>query len=102
MSTASGQLSITWLGHSTVKITSPGGKILLIDPWGMNNPKTPDDQKMIDHIDLMLITHGHYDHIGDGVQIARATTPQVVANFETFHYHHGKEDQNTNPRNKGG
>src|SRR2546423_410989 len=59
MSTASGQLSITWLGHSTVKITSPGGKILLIDPWVMNNPKTPDDQKMIDHLDLMLITHGH-------------------------------------------
>src|SRR2546430_15808616 len=102
MSTASGQLSITWLGHSTVKITSPGGKILLIDPWVMNNPKTPDDQKMIDHLDLMLITHGHYDHIGDGVQIARATTPQVVANFETCHWLQGKGIQNTHPMNKGG
>src|SRR5436305_31095 len=58
MSTASGQLSITWLGHSTVKITSPGGKVLLIDPWVMNNPKTPDDQKTIDHLDLMLVHHG--------------------------------------------
>ena len=82
MSAASGQLGITWLGHSTVTITSPGGKVLLIDPWVMNNPKTPDDQKTIDHLDLMLITHGHYDHIGDGVQIARATTPQVVPFLE--------------------
>jgi L-ascorbate metabolism protein UlaG (beta-lactamase superfamily) len=102
MSTASGQLSITWLGHSTVKITSPSGKILLIDPWVMNNPKTPDDQKTIDRLDLMLITHGHYDHIGDGVQIARATTPQVVANFETCHWLQGKGIQNSNPMNKGG
>ena len=62
-------LRATWLGHSTVKITSPGGTVLLIDPWVMNNPKTPDDQKTIDHLDLMVITHGHYDHIGDAVQI---------------------------------
>src|SRR5918911_4316210 len=102
MSAASGQLSITWLGHSTVKITSPGGKVLLIDAWLMNNPKTPDDQKRIDHLDLMLITHGHYDHISDAVQIARATTPQVVANFETCHWLQGKGIQNTSPMNKGG
>ena len=75
-------LQVTWLGHSTFKLRSPGGKILLIDPWVAGNPACPDDQKTIDQLDLMLITHGHFDHIPDAVDIAPHTRPQIVAIYE--------------------
>ena len=60
-------VKITWLGHSTFRIETPGGKTVIIDPWVMNNPACPDEQKAIRQIDVMLCTHGHGDHIGDAV-----------------------------------
>lgn len=102
MSAASTQARITWLGHSTVKLGSPGGKEILIDPWVMNNPSTPDDCKNIDRLDLMLITHGHFDHIGDAVDIAKRTKPQVVCIHEAGHWLQSKGVENTRPMNKGG
>lgn len=102
MSTSAGQARFTWLGHSTVKVTSPGGKKILIDPWVMNNPTTPAEHKNIDQLDLMLITHGHFDHIGDAVDIAKRTKPQVVCIFETGHWLQGKGVENTIAINKGG
>lgn len=102
MSTSAGQARITWLGHSTVKITSPSGKEILIDPWVANNPATPAEHKNIDRLDLMLITHGHFDHIGDAVDIAKRTTPQVVCIFEIGHWLQGKGIKNVQAINKGG
>jgi L-ascorbate metabolism protein UlaG (beta-lactamase superfamily) len=76
------EVSFTWLGHGTWKVRSAKGKDVLIDPWVMNNPVTPDKLKTVDKCDLMLITHGHFDHIHDAVEIARRTKPTIVCNHE--------------------
>lgn len=75
-------VSFTWVGHGTWKARSARGKDVLIDPWVMNNPACPDTLKTVDRCDLMLITHGHFDHIHDAVEIARRTKPVIVTNHE--------------------
>ncbi len=72
-------LSITWLGHSTFIIITPGGKRIVTDPWLEGNPACPADRKRIDEADLILLSHGHSDHSGDVVTVARATEAPVVA-----------------------
>jgi L-ascorbate metabolism protein UlaG (beta-lactamase superfamily) len=92
---------ITWLGHATFKITSPNGKVVMIDPW-VNNPVCPAEQKNIDKVDLMLVTHGHFDHVADAVNIAKATKPQVAAMVELAGWLQSKGVENTIGFNKGG
>ncbi len=71
-------IKLTWLGHATFRIETPGGKIVIIDPWVMGNPKCPDSEKQVKKVDILLCTHGHGDHIGDAVEIARQHNPVVV------------------------
>jgi L-ascorbate metabolism protein UlaG (beta-lactamase superfamily) len=93
---------ITWLGHATVKIETVSGKTILIDPWLEGNPATPQDQKKIEQLDLMLITHAHGDHMGDAVSIARQTKPEVVTIFDFCEYLQSKGIENCTGINKGG
>ena len=95
-------VQITWLGHATFKITSPQGKIILIDPWTQGNPACPDQHKNIDHVDIMLVSHGHFDHVGDAISIATATKPTCVAIVELAGWLESKGVQNTIGMNKGG
>ena len=95
-------VEITYLGHSTFKFNSPGGKILLVDPWVMNNPVCPDDLKNIDHLDIMAVTHAHFDHIGDAAEIGNRHQPKVVGIYETCVWLNGKGVENIMPMNKGG
>jgi L-ascorbate metabolism protein UlaG (beta-lactamase superfamily) len=76
------EVSFTWVGHGTWKVHSARGKEILIDPWVMNNPVAPAALKKVERCDLMLITHGHFDHVHDALEIARATRPKIVTNFE--------------------
>lgn len=94
--------SLTYLGHATFKLTTGSGKVVLIDPWVMNNPACPDPLKSFDKIDLMLITHGHFDHIADAVDLAKKHEPDVVAIFETCVWLQGKGVEKCSGMNKGG
>ena len=96
-----GGTTITWLGHSTFLIETDGKRIL-IDPWVMNNPACPEDLKDVGDLDGMLITHGHFDHIGDAVEIAKSAAPQTVAIPETATWLGSKGVENVVDMNKGG
>jgi L-ascorbate metabolism protein UlaG (beta-lactamase superfamily) len=94
--------TFTWLGHGTFRITTAQGKTILVDPWVMNNPACPAHEKMVATVDAMLCTHGHFDHIGDAVEIARSHDPLVVGIFELCHWLERKGVRRTSPMNKGG
>ena len=65
------RLAITWLGHSTFLIRTPGGRRVLLDPWLRGNPACPEALKKPPRADLILVSHGHADHMDDVVR-ARA------------------------------
>jgi L-ascorbate metabolism protein UlaG (beta-lactamase superfamily) len=78
---AAGSTDITWYGHSAFKVTTPSGKVLLIDPWLANpaNPKGKELLAALDKVDQILLTHAHGDHIGNTVEIAKKTGAKLVA-----------------------
>jgi L-ascorbate metabolism protein UlaG (beta-lactamase superfamily) len=93
---------LTWQGHATFRITTPSGKVIVVDPWVQTNPACPDALKKFDRIDTMLITHGHFDHIADAVTLAKEFKPLVVGIFETCAWLESKGVTQTSAMNKGG
>ena len=84
-STFAAQVEVLWLGHGVVRITSTTGKVILVDPFIKQNPKVPPeykDLKAIGKVDVILVTHGHADHVADLEELARLTGATVVANYE--------------------
>ncbi|MGI8990702.1 MAG: metal-dependent hydrolase [Bryobacteraceae bacterium] len=94
-------MQITWLGHGTFQLVLPTGETVILDPWIEGNPAYPAGHA-ISKIDLMLITHGHFDHIHDAVPLARKFEPPVVAIYEICHWLESKGVENTKAMNKGG
>jgi L-ascorbate metabolism protein UlaG (beta-lactamase superfamily) len=75
---------LTWYGQSAFKIVTSSGKVLLVDPW-LSNPVFENAKAEIaalKHVDLILITHGHSDHVGDAVEIGKKTGAKLVATFD--------------------
>jgi len=66
--------TFTWYGHSCFEVRTPGGKTILIDPF-FANPRSPRTHDSIERCDLMLVTHGHNDHMGDAVALASRLRP---------------------------
>ena len=66
--------SFTWLGHAAVEVRTPGGKVILFDPW-LTNPLSPRSPDTIQELDVLLVTHGHGDHMGDAVALAARLRP---------------------------
>jgi L-ascorbate metabolism protein UlaG (beta-lactamase superfamily) len=95
-------LSITWLGHATFLLRSPGGKRILLDPWVIGNPTSPESAKKLGELDLVLITHGHHDHTADAVSIGRSSGAQVVAPYEVSVWLGQKGLQHITGMNPGG
>ena len=66
--------TFTSYGHSCVEVRTPGGKVILIDPW-FGNPRSPRTADSVEACDLLLVTHGHFDHMGDAVALASRLRP---------------------------
>jgi len=94
---------ITYYGHSTFTLTTPGGSVAMIDPFVMSNPLCPENLKKVEKVDAIFITHGHTDHIADLLAIAAAHKPKIAATFETYMWLESKKTGATVvPCNKGG
>ena len=94
-------MQITWLGHGTFQFRLPSGHVILMDPWTDGNPAYPQGFE-IPRVDIICITHGHFDHIHDTPPLAKRFSPEVVAIFETCVWLESKGVKNTRPMNKGG
>ncbi len=92
---------ITWLGHSTFLVGVDDGPWILIDPWFTGNPSYPADFSL-ESVDLLLITHGHPDHIGDALAVAERFSPEIVCNYEISHWLGSKGVGRAVGMNKGG
>jgi L-ascorbate metabolism protein UlaG (beta-lactamase superfamily) len=95
--------SLTWLGHSAFRIDSPGGKRIYVDPF-LDNPKCPESEKNPERIDLIVLTHGHDDHVGSTVDLHKRFGCPVVALTEVRWWleSQGVEGASGNDPNKGG
>lgn len=93
-----------WLGHSAIRLESPSGKIIYIDPFLSGNPSTPENEKSPDKIDYILLTHGHEDHVGDTLDLAGKTGCKVIAQVELslLLKKHGLAEEQRIEFNKGG
>ena len=95
-------MKVTWLGHSAFRIDLPDAA-LLIDPFLTGNPKfTGSLDEVSAGLTHIVLTHGHDDHIGDALEIAKKTGAQIVANFEICMFLQSLGAQNINPGNSGG
>jgi L-ascorbate metabolism protein UlaG (beta-lactamase superfamily) len=95
-------MKITWLGHSAFRIETRSS-VILVDPFLRGNPKFHLDFVAVTAgVTHILLTHGHDDHIGDTVEIAKASGAQVLSSFEVCVYLAGLGASNINPGNTGG
>jgi L-ascorbate metabolism protein UlaG (beta-lactamase superfamily) len=77
---APGVITATWWGHSAWVVTTPAGATIAIDPW-LDNPNAPK----IDHpktLDVILVTHGHFDHVGNAAELAKKTGAKLITSYE--------------------
>lgn len=94
-------LQITWLGHTSFSLRLPTGEVVLLDPWVDGNPKFPAGYQF-DRVDAILLTHGHFDHVGGVRALAKEFAPAIYSNYEIATWLGSKGVANTNGMNKGG
>jgi len=74
--------SLTWLGHASFRLDSPGGKRIYVDPWLTGNPTCPASERSPERVDVIALTHGHSDHVGDTIELWKRFKPRVIALVE--------------------
>ena len=96
-------VSVTWLGHASFRIESPGGKRIYVDPW-LDNPNCPASEREPERVDLIALTHGHDDHVGNTVELAQRFDCPVVALVELRGWLTGRglPEEMAHAPNKGG
>ncbi|MBM4166267.1 MAG: metal-dependent hydrolase [Ignavibacteria bacterium] len=95
------KLNITWLGHSAFQLVTSNGKIVLLDPW-LDNPEAPREIKDTISADIILVSHGHSDHLGNTIEIAKRTQAKVICIFEIYLFLQSKGISSAIGMNKGG
>jgi L-ascorbate metabolism protein UlaG (beta-lactamase superfamily) len=98
------EASLTWLGHASFRLDTPGGKRVYVDPW-FDNPKCPDAAKDPERCDVIAVTHGHSDHVGSVVDLSKKLGPMpIVAIIELKRWLQGQGAQTDDMPgpNKGG
>ncbi len=95
---------LTWLGHAAFRFDTPGGKRVYVDPFLSGNPKTPEAEKAPERVDVILLTHGHDDHVGDTVELWQKHKPALIAQIEVRGWLGGQgvDFDITQAPNKGG
>ncbi len=93
---------VTCLGHATFRFTTPESRVVLVDPWTFGNPLCREEDKDVGDVDLILITHGHHDHLGDVKRIARTGSPKIVAVPELGRWLGAQGVKNVHTMNLGG
>lgn len=80
---AQAQTHVQYYGHSAVKIETPSGGVILIDPW-LKAPTNPDKESIakLGRVDYILLTHGHFDHVGNTVEIGKKTGAELITNSD--------------------
>jgi len=97
------ETTLTWLGHSTFRFDTPGGKRVYIDPFLNGNPKCPESELEPERVDVIALTHAHGDHVGDTVDLAKKHGCTVIAPVELADWLQIKHElQNVLDPNKGG
>ena len=95
--------TLTWLGHATFRLDTASGKRIYVDPFLNGNPKCPEGETTPDRVDLIALTHGHGDHVGDTVELAKKHGATVVAPVELADWLRSKQGvENVRDPNKGG
>lgn len=94
-------IDITWLGHGTYTMRLATGEVILVDPWIEGNPAYPAGHTL-DRVDIILVSHGHFDHIHGVLPLSEKFSPQIVAIYETAHWLEKKGAKNVIGMNKGG
>ena len=94
--------AFTWLGHASFLFQSPGGKRIVLDPWITGNPASPESARKLGALDLILVTHGHLDHTGDAVPLARSSGAHLVAPHELSMWLQSQGLKNVTGMNPGG
>ena len=69
---------LTWLGHAAFRFDTSDGRRVYVDPF-LENPKCPEDERRPERVDLILLTHGHSDHVGSTMELAQRFSPRVIA-----------------------
>jgi L-ascorbate metabolism protein UlaG (beta-lactamase superfamily) len=95
---------LTWLGHASFRLDTPGGKRIYVDPFLSGNPKCPDSEQEPERVDVIALTHGHGDHVGDTVELSKKFEPEIVAMIElkTWLGQQGAKVDEMPGANKGG
>jgi L-ascorbate metabolism protein UlaG (beta-lactamase superfamily) len=96
--------SLKWLGHASFRLDSVEGKRIYVDPF-LQGPTCPDDERDPERVDMILLTHGHGDHLGSTIELWQKHKPRVIAPVELrdrLEMHHGVEGGAGNDPNKGG
>ena len=96
--------TLTWLGHASFRLDTPGGKRIYVDPWLDGNPKCPDSEKQPERCDIVAVTHGHPDHTGSADVLGAQFQARLVAMNELAYVleDHGYPNGSSGGMNKGG